>query len=100
MSLTLVVLLALTGWPAWIDWRISYGLYSLGVFGVILGLVQSLALDTSAWARFAIAAVFVIGTGLMLIATDVVTSSLMADLFVVLLAIFWLLSRILLSHKG
>lgn len=100
ISLTLVVVFTLSGSPLWLDWRVAYAFYGLGVLGVFLGLVQTLALHTSAWTRFALATVFVVGTGLMLVATDALTASLTADLFVVLLAVFWLLSRISLSHKG
>ena len=78
----------------------AYVLYSLGVVGVVLGLVQAHVLRTRARIRFIIAVVFVVGTSLMLISTDLVTANVMADLFVVLLAVFWLLSRISLSHRS
>jgi hypothetical protein len=99
LSLTLVAVFVLTGWPGWPDVHLAYVLYGLGVLGAIAGLVQALVFSTGARVRFVLAAVFVVGTSLMLIATDIVTMNLMADLFVVLLAVFWLLSRISLSHR-
>ena len=81
------------------DDGLTYGLYSVGVVGVILDLVPSLGLKIWARTRFALAVVFVLGTCSMLVATDVLTANLIADLFVVLLAVFWLLSRILLSYR-
>jgi len=96
VSLTVIAAFALSGWR---DGSFAYILYSLGVVGVILGLVPSLGLRIGAPARFALAAVFALGTCLMLVATDVLTANLIADLFVVLLAIFWLLSRISPSHR-
>jgi len=100
LSLTLVTVFAATGWPGWADIHLAYVLYSLGVVGVVLGLVQAHVLRTRARIRFIIAVVFVVGTSLMLISTDLVTANVMADLFVVLLAVFWLLSRISLSHRS
>jgi len=96
VSLTVIVTFALSGWG---DGSFAYILYSVGVVGVILGLAPSLGLRIGAQARFTLAMVFVLGTCLMLVATDVLTSNLVADLFVVLLAVFWLLSRISLSHR-
>jgi len=96
VSLTAIVVFALSGWA---DGRFAYTLYAVGVVGVILALVPALGLRIGAPARFALAAVFVLGTCFMLIATDVLTENLIADLFVVLLAVFCLLSRISLSHR-
>ena len=96
MSLTAIVLFAPSGWG---DSSLAYALYSVGVVGVILGLIPSFRLRIGARERFGLAAVFVLGTCLMLIATDILTANLIADFFVVLLAVFWLLSRISLSHR-
>lgn len=74
-------------------------MYYVGVAAVVLGLAQTLVLRLGARARFILAMVFVVGTSLMLLATDLITADFMADLFVVLLAVFWLLSRISLSHR-
>jgi len=96
VSLTAIVAFALSGCG---DSSFAYALYSVGVVGVILSLIPSLGLRIGARERFALAAVFVLGTCLMLIATDILTANLIADSFVVLLAVFWLLSRISLSHR-
>jgi len=100
LSFTGVTVFALSGWPGWMDIRLAYILYSVGVVGVTLGLVQALVLSSGARIRFVLAAVFVFGTSLMLISTDILTANLMVDLFVVLLAVFCLLSRISLSHRN
>ncbi len=97
VSLMVVVVFTLSGWA---DGRFAYTLYYAGVAGVILGLVPAITLKTGARARFALAVVFVLGTSLMLVATDLLTLNLVADLFVVLLVVFWLLSRISLSHRN
>lgn len=96
VSLTVIAIFALSGW---VDGRFVYGLYYAGVAGVMLGLVPTIVVGIGARARFALAAVFVLGTCLMLVATDILAANLVADLFVVLLAVFWLLSRISLSHR-
>ena len=67
---------------------------------MITGLLQPLMTDVGAKVRFVLAFVFVVGTSLMLLATELLAANLVADLFVVLLAIFLLLSRISLSHRN
>ena len=99
VSLTAVTGFAVSGWPGWIGNYPAYLLYCAGVAAVITGLAQTLMPDAGAKAKFVLAFVFVAGTGLMLLATDLLTANLMADLFVVVLGIFWLLSRISLSHR-
>jgi hypothetical protein len=96
VSLAMVAVFALTSWR---DIHLAYVLYGLGVLAAILALVQALVFSPGARTRFVLAAGFVVGASLMLIATDMVTTSLAADLFIVLLAVFWLLSRISLSHR-
>ena len=96
VSLTVIVAFALSGWR---DGGFAYALYFVGVVVVIIGLIPSLGMRIGARARFALAAFFVLGTCLMLLATDLLTADLIADLFVVLLGVFWLLSRISLSHR-
>jgi hypothetical protein len=96
VSLAMIAAFAPSGWS---DDRFAYALYYAGIVGVILGLVPVLVLGVGARARLALAAVFVLGTCLMLVATDILTANLIADLYVVLLAVFWLLSRISLSHR-
>lgn len=99
LSVTTVAAFALSGRLVWANTVLTYVLYFAGVVGVVLGLVQIVASKIGARARFILAAVFVVGTSMMLIATDVLTESLMADLFVVSLAVFWILSRISLSDR-
>jgi hypothetical protein len=99
VSLTTVTGFAVSGWPGWIGNYPAYLLYCAGVAAVLTGLTQILMADAGAKARFVLAFVFVSGTGLMLLATDLLTENLMADLFVVMLAVFWLLSRISLSYR-
>jgi hypothetical protein len=100
VSLTIITAFAVSCCPGWIGTYSVYLAYSVGVVAVITGLLQPLITDVGAKARFVLAFVFVVGTSLMLLATELLTSNLVADLFVVLLAIFWLLSRISLSHRN
>jgi len=97
-SLLTVAIFALRGWPAWPDRYLTYLLYFGGIAGVILGLIQTVTPRIGARTRFLLATVFVAGTSQVLVATDLLTENLMADLLVVLLAVFWLLSRVSLPH--
>jgi hypothetical protein len=99
VSLTTITGFAVTSWLAWIGNYPAYLLYCAGVAAVVTGLTQILMPEAGAKARFVLAFVFVAGTGLMLLATDLLTANLMADLFVIVLAVFWLLSRISLSYR-
>ncbi len=98
VSLTIMTAFAVSGWQGWVGPYSAYLAYYVGVAAVITGLLQPLVLEVSAKARFVLAFVFVVGTSLMLLVTELLTANLMADLFVILIAIFWLLSRISLSH--
>jgi hypothetical protein len=100
VSLTIITALAVSASPRWIGEYSMYLVYFVGVVAVIIGLLQPLMTDVGAKARFVLAFVFVVGTSLMLLATELLTANLVADLFVLLLAIFWLLSRISLSHRS
>ena len=100
VSLVIITAFAVSGWPGWIHIYSVYVAYYVGVVAVITGLLQPLMTDVDAKTRFVLAFVFVLGTSLMLLATELLTANLVADLFVVLLAIFWLLSRISLSHRN
>jgi hypothetical protein len=100
VSLAIITAFVVSGWPGWIGTYSLYLAYSVGVVAVITGLLQPLMTDVGAKARFVLSFVFVVGTSLMLLATELLTANLVADLFVVLLAIFWLLSRISLSHRN
>jgi hypothetical protein len=81
----------------WADGCLVYLLYFSGLGGIVLGFVPAL-LGIGARARYVLGTVFVTGTCLMLIAMDIATANLTCDLFVVLLALFWLICRISLSH--
>jgi hypothetical protein len=98
VSLTIMTAFAVSGSQGWVGTYSAYLAYYVGVAAVIIGLLQPIVLEVGAKARFVLAFVFVVGTSLMLLATELLTANLMADLFVILLAIFWLLSRISLSH--
>jgi hypothetical protein len=97
ISLIIIVVFLFSGWT---DGYLAHFLYFLGFGGVVsLGLVPAL-LGIGARIRFVLGVVFVTGACLMLIAMDAATGNLMADLLVIFLAVFWLLSRISLSHRN
>jgi hypothetical protein len=100
LSLVIITAFTVSGWPGWIHIYSMYVTYYVGVAAVTTGLLQPLITDVNAKTRFVSAFVFVVGTSLMLLATEMLTANLLADLFVVLLAVFWLLSRISLSHRN
>ncbi len=100
LSLATTSAFAASGWSGWTGSWTAHLLYYGGVAAVVTGLFPALMLRVGAKARFVLAVMFVVGTGLMLLATDLLTADLMADLFVVLLVVFWLLSRISLSHRS
>lgn len=100
LSLATITAFAVSGWPGWTGSYTAYLVYYGGVTAVIMGLFPALMLRVNAKAKFVLAVLFVVGTGLMLLATDLVTANLIADSFVILLAVFWLLSRISLSHRS
>lgn len=95
MSLTAIVVFLFSDWA---DGYLAHFLYFLGLGGVALGLVPAL-LGVGARTRFVLGMIFVTGTCVMLIAMDAATANLTADLLVVLLALFWLISRISSSHR-
>jgi FtsH-binding integral membrane protein len=100
ISLVIITAFTVSGWPGWIRIYSVYVAYYVGVAAVITGLLQPLITDVDAKTRFVSAFVFVVGTSLMLLATELLTANLLADLFVVCLAVFWLLSRISLSNRN
>jgi len=99
-SLTVVTAFVVSGWSGWTSIYPAYLLYYVGVAAVVIGLLQTLLPEAGAKARFVLAFVFVVGTSLMLLATELLSRNLVADLFVILLAVFLLLSRISLSHRS
>jgi hypothetical protein len=97
-----VSLVALTVFlfSSWVDgYPLSFLLYFSGLVGVALGFLPVLV-SVGARTRFVLGMVFVAGTCVMLIAMDVATANLAADLFVVLLIVFWLFCRISLHHRN
>jgi len=94
-----LITLAVFLFSDWADGYLVHFLYLSGLGGIVLGFVPAL-LAIGARTRFVLGTVFVTGTCLMLIAMDVATANLTADLFVVLLALFWLICRISLSHRN
>jgi hypothetical protein len=100
IGLLLGGLLTLTGTILYFffNWNITeYGahLVIVGVLGVGFGLFQH---KFSGLIRLSINTAFVLGTFLILIAIDEIVHSLMVDLFVVSLILFWLFTRVSLSQ--
>jgi hypothetical protein len=80
------------------DWSVadfSSLLVLLGVAGVSFGLFQ---FKFRGLVRLSVNTFFVLGSFLILVGVDELLHSLVFDLFVVSLVIFWLLTRISLSH--
>lgn len=71
-----------------------------GVLGVALGILQYVYFDIP-WrlVRFFLNAFFIIGMFLLLAGIDAIVQSLLLNLFVISLCIFWLSTRILLSKR-
>jgi len=68
----------------------------IGVAGVGLGLFQFKVKTTAI--RLALNTFFVLGTFLILVGADELAQNVFADMFLVLLAVFWLFTRIVLSQ--
>lgn len=100
LSFTIMTVFALSGWAGLAGGASEYLLYCIGVAAVLAGLLQILVPDVGAKTRFVSAFVFVLGTALMLLATDLLAANVVSDSFIMLLAVFWLLSRISLSHRS
>ena len=93
-------LLALAGASVYFfgDWRVaehSSLMVLLGIVGVSLGLFQ---FKFRSLVRLFVNTVFVVGALFILIGIDELLHSLFFDLFVVSLIVFWLFTRITLSH--
>jgi len=100
LSFTIMTAFALSGWAGLAGGASEYLLYCIGVAAVVAGLLQIFVPDIGAKTRFISAFVFVLGTVLMLLATDLLAANVVSDLFTILLAVFWLLSRMSLSHRS
>jgi hypothetical protein len=96
VSLIAISVYLLSGWK---DGYLAWFVYFLGVTAVALGFASTL-LEMGARTKFLLGIIFIAGTSFMLIASDAVAASLTADFLVMLLAVFWLLSRISLSHRN
>jgi len=99
-GLLLGALMALTGAALYFfaDWRIAQNtLHAVfaGALGVSLGLFQ---LKFRSLLRLLLNAFFVLGAFLVLVGIDGLIQSVLVDLFVVVLTVFWLITRILLSQ--
>lgn len=80
------------------DWNVadySFWIVLLGIAGVSFGLFQ---FKFSGLVRLSVNTLFVLGALLILIGIDELVQSLVFDLFLVCLIVFWLLTRISLSH--
>jgi len=100
VGLLLGGLLALAGAAVYFfaDWRVaehSSLMVLLGIVGVSFGLFQ---FKFKNFIRLSVNTIFVLGTLLILIGIDELVHSLIFDLFVVSLIIFWLFTRISLSQ--
>jgi hypothetical protein len=79
--------------------RFSLQLVFGGVFGVICGLIQFPLFNVQkSLPRLFLNAFFAFGVFLLLIGIDEIAHSLIADLFLVALSVFWLFTRISLSR--
>ena len=72
-----------------------------GAVGTVLGLLQSIFFSVP-WSsvRTFINAFFAFGTFLLLVAVDYIAQSVYVDMFLVLLTVFWLFTKISLSRLG
>ena len=100
VGLLLGGLLALAGAAVYFfgDWRVaehSSLMVLLGIVGVSFGLFQ---FKFRSLVRLSVNTIFVLGTLLILIGVDELVHSLVFDLFVVSLIVFWLFTRISLSQ--
>jgi hypothetical protein len=75
-------------------------LFSVGVAGVALGLIQSaLPKFSGGLARFLASVLFVLGTFLMLVGVDDAVKNVSIDIFFVALSVLWILTKIALSQR-
>ncbi len=79
----------------WEPWRIGFLVVVIGVVAMILGFLQ---LKFGGFARLILNVFFVLGAFLILAGLDGLIGSLFVDLFSIVLIVFWLFTRILLSQ--
>jgi hypothetical protein len=68
---------------------------AIGQLGPVLGFIQ---FKFKGWSRFAANGFFVIGTSLILIGIDQHVGSFFADIYVMALVVFWIMTRITISQ--
>jgi len=104
MGLLFGALITLAGTIAYFfnEWLIatdSLPLIGVGTLGVALGLLRFLLFNVRRRVlRFSLNTFFVIGSFLILVGIDTLIQSLFIDLFLILLSVFWLFTRIRLSQ--
>lgn len=79
----------------WESWQIGFLVVVIGVAAMILGFLQ---LKFGGFARLLLNVFFVLGAFLILAGLDGLIGSLFVDLFSIVLIVFWLFTRILLSQ--
>jgi len=103
-GLLLGALLSLLGTSLYFsdNWHIGQGslpLVCVGILGIVFGLLQfPLFKNRPNFLRFSFNVFFVLGAFFILIGVDALLHSVTADLILVLLIVFWLLTRIFLSR--
>ena len=75
--------------------EMSFPAVVIGIVGVILGYLQ---LKFRGFVRLMLNILFVLGAFLTLVGIDELTQSLSVDLFSIVLIVFWIFTRIMLSH--
>ncbi len=84
---------------SWQIYREGLPTVALGVLGVSFGLLQfPLLKNRTSSLRFLLNSLFVLGAFLIFTGIDALLNALMLDLFVILLIIFWIFTRISLSQ--
>ena len=76
-------------------YEMSFPAVVIGIVGVILGYLQ---LKFRGFVRLMLNTLFVLGAFLTLVGIDELTQSLSVDLFSIVLIVFWIFTRIMLSH--
>jgi hypothetical protein len=102
-GLFLGALLALLGIALYffVNWSIGSSFYWIewvGLFGVILGLSQPFVKLQRSSVRVFSGAFLALGALMILLIVDALAQSLLLDFFVIFLSVFWLVTRISLSH--
>ena len=75
--------------------EMSFLVVVIGVVGMLLGFLQ---LKSRGFTRLSLNTLFVLGAFLILVGIDELVHSLFVDLFLIVLIVFWLMTRIMLSQ--